>query len=304
MKFPVLFLVGPTAIGKSSLAIELAMKYDAEIISADSRQIYINMVIGTAQPNNSEMKGISHHFVSELKPDEPFSAGEFQKQANDRIKNIILKGKNVIVAGGSGLYISALRDGMADIPKSDEIRQQLLDRLETEGNEKLFTELEQIDPDASKTMDSTKSQRMIRALEVYYFTGKPISEWHKNQTYQFNYPNLTIGLFAEREILYDRINRRVDMMIDAGLVDEVNELLSLGYDRTCNALKTVGYDEIFDYFEGKYSLNEAIEKIKQHTRNYAKRQLTWFRNDTRIQWLDISDMKFEEKSETLWKRSR
>ena len=286
------------------MAIELASKYDAEIISADSRQIYKNMTIGTAQPDNEEMKGIHHHFISELNPDENFSAGEFQKQANDRIKNIILKGKNIIVVGGSGLYISALRDGIADIPKSDEIRQQLLDRLETEGNEKLFNELEKIDPDASKTMDSTKSQRLIRALEVYYFTGKPISEWHKSQTYQFNYPNLTIGLFAERDLLYDRINRRVDLMINQGLVDEVNHLLSLGYDRTCNALKTVGYDEIFDFLEGQYSLDEAIDKIKQHTRNYAKRQLTWFRHDAKIQWLDISDEKYQEKAETLWKRSR
>ena len=286
------------------MAIELASKYDAEIISADSRQIYKNMTIGTAQPDNEEMKGIHHHFISELNPDENFSAGEFQKQANDRIKNIILKGKNIIVVGGSGLYISALRDGIADIPKSDEIRQQLLDRLETEGNEKLFNELEKIDPDASKTMDSTKSQRLIRALEVYYFTGKPISEWHKSQTYQFNYPNLTIGLFAERDLLYDRINRRVDLMINQGLVDEVNHLLSLGYGRTCNALKTVGYDEIFDFLEGQYSLDEAIDKIKQHTRNYAKRQLTWFRHDAKIQWLDISDEKYQEKAETLWKRSR
>lgn len=303
-KLPVLFLVGPTASGKTDLSIRLAEANNAEIISADSRQIYKFMTIGTAKPSELELQKIPHHFIDELNPDEEFSAGDFQKQAYERIRNILLKNKNVIVVGGSGLYISALRDGIADIPKDDEVRQKLIERMENEGNEKLFDELKSIDEKASSTMDATKSQRLIRALEVFYLTGKPISEWQREQTYQFQFPNLTIGLNAERELLYERINLRVDQMMKNGLSDEVQHLLSMGFDRSYNALKTVGYDEIFDYFEGLISLQEAVEKIKQHSRNYAKRQLTWFRRDEKIKWVEgLSENLFSEV-EKIWHQAK
>lgn len=301
MKLPILFIVGPTASGKTKLSIELAKKCDAEIISADSRQIYKFMTIGTAKPSENEMSGIPHHFIDELNPDRNFSAGDFQKQAYDRIKNILSHNKNAIITGGSGLYISALRDGIADIPKDDETRDKIIKRLEIEGSKKLFEELKSVDAKAAETMDETKTQRLVRALEVFHFTGRPISEWQSDESYQFDFPNLTIGLNCDREILYDRINRRVDQMIADGLENEVLNLKSLGYNRKMNALRTVGYDEMFDYMEYQISKPQMVEKIKQHSRNYAKRQLTWFRKDPKITWLDSLDENLIEQAEKMWK---
>ncbi len=301
MKIPILFIVGPTASGKTKLSIELSKKFNAEIISADSRQIYKFMTIGTAKPTENEMSGIPHHFIDELKPDQNFSAGDFQKQAYERIKSILSHNKNVIITGGSGLYISALRDGIADIPKDDETRDRIIKRLEAEGSEKLFEELKSVDAKAAETMDETKTQRLVRALEVFHFTGRQISEWQSDESYQFNFPNLTIGLNCDREILYDRINRRVDQMIADGLEDEVLNLKSLGYNRKMNALRTVGYDEMFDYMEYQISKIQMVEKIKQHSRNYAKRQLTWFRKDPKIIWLDALQENLIEEAEKMWK---
>lgn len=297
---PVLFLVGPTAVGKTKLAIDLALKYNAEIISADSRQIYKFMSIGTAQPNNDEMKRIKHHFISELLPNQDFNAGQFQQEADKIITHLMQQHKHVIVVGGSGLYISALRDGLSDIPKDDTIRNHLLDRLKQEGNQSLFSELQNIDLPASLTMDATKSQRLIRALEVYYLTGKPISEWQKMPSSPIQFQNLTIGLNLNRDLLYQRINKRVDMMINNGLLDEVKNLIQLGYNRNSNALKTVGYDELFDFLEGNNSFEYAVEKIKQHSRNYAKRQLTWFKRDSKIHWVEVDQPNVLGHLENIW----
>jgi len=300
MKLPILFIVGPTASGKTKLSIELAKKFNAEIISSDSRQIYKFMTIGTAKPSENEMSGIPHHFIDELTPDQSFSAGDFQKQAYERISKIYSQNSNIIITGGSGLYISALRDGIADIPKDDETRDKIIKRLEQEGSAKLFQELKLVDEKAALTMDETKTQRLVRALEVFHFTGRPISEWQSDESYQFNFPNVTIGLNCDRDILYEKINKRVDQMISDGLENEVLNLKSMGYNRKMNALRTVGYDEMFDYMEYQISKTEMLEKIKQHSRNYAKRQLTWFRKDPKINWLDSLHENLTDEAEKIW----
>jgi len=301
MEIPVLFVVGPTASGKSALALELAERTNGEIVSCDSRQIYRHMPIGTAAPTNSELERIRHHFVAELEPDQPFSAFDFFIEGRKRIAEIRKRDKPVIVAGGSGLYFSALKNGISDIPADTEIRNKLLIRLENEGNEKLFDELKEIDPQAAASRDSTKTQRVIRALEVWYASGKTMTWWQEHDKPEpFPFPYLCAGLAPDREDLYKRINTRVLDMVGAGLKKEVQTLLEKGFTSQTNALKTVGYEEYFPFFRGEYDENRVIELIQRNTRHYAKRQMTWFKKDSDVVWFNPSEPETSEKVLKFW----
>jgi tRNA dimethylallyltransferase len=283
----VLVVVGPTASGKTLLSQLLAQELNAEIISADSRQIYKYMDIGTAKPSLEERKKVKHYFIDELTPDEEFNAGEFGKRGREILDDIFRRRKVPLVVGGSGLYIQSLIDGFFEGPSRDNrVRHELYERLHREGVEVLLEELRTVDPESASNMLPSNTRRIIRALEVYKLTGIPISQW-KKQKIEINFVPLVVGLQWERAVLYERINRRVDWMIQQGLVDEVKNLRERGYDSNLNALQTVGYKEVFEYLDGKISFEQMIEHIKQNSRRYAKRQLTWFRADKRIHWFKL-----------------
>ncbi|MBN2425275.1 MAG: tRNA (adenosine(37)-N6)-dimethylallyltransferase MiaA [Calditrichaceae bacterium] len=290
MKKQVLFIVGPTASGKTNLSLQIAEKYPVELISADSRQIYRFMDIGTAKPEKSILERFRHHFVNIFNPDEYYSAGRFGKEARHVIDEIFKKNRNPLVAGGSGFYIKALIDGIFDEDiKDEEIRDFLNHRLEKEGLPVLFNELAEKDTEYASRISANDTQRILRSLEVIYLTGKPFSAWHRQKTEAFPYKPVIIGLDVERKVLYERINRRVDDMIHKGLVDEAQAILDKGYSLKNNALNTVGYKEVIAYLNGEISMEEMIELIKRNTRRYAKRQMTWFRADKRILWRKADD---------------
>jgi tRNA dimethylallyltransferase len=281
---PVIVIVGPTAIGKTALSLQLAHAYNAEIISADSRQIYKYMNIGTAKPTIQEMDGIPHHFIDILEPGSDFSSGSFGKQARNKIIHLREKGKNIIVVGGSGLYIKALLFGMISFDKKDEnIRAELLNRLKQEGLPKLYAELKELDPELAKRFSVKDTQRILRGLEVFLISGKKLSELQKEEEIPAPFNFVQFGLDMDRAKLYERINMRVDVMLEDGLVDEVKTLLAKGFDKT-NALNAVGYKEVIDYLSGECNFDRMSELIKQNTRRFAKRQLTWFRKDKTINW--------------------
>jgi tRNA dimethylallyltransferase len=286
----VLAIVGPTSSGKTALSIILAEKLSGEIISADSRQIYRYLDIGTAKPTPVELKRSTHHFISILNPDQYYNAGEYGQQARAKIEELLKQSKQPILVGGSGLYVRAVIDGFFDGPgRNSEIREQLESEAHTLGAEILFDRLKEIDPISAAKMDATKVRRVIRALEVYYTVGKPISDLHSVQEIKIPFKAVQFGLEWERKALYHRIEQRVDAMIENGLVEEVHGLLNKGYSRDTNALNTVGYKEAFDYIDGKITKDEMVRLIKQNTRHFAKRQLTWFRADKRIKWIPVND---------------
>lgn len=274
---PFLILAGPTAVGKTDLSIAMAEQLQAEIVSADSRQIYRQMTIGTAKPSPEMLARVRHHFVDELDLEEPFSAGHFAFAAWERIADILARGRIPLVVGGSTLYLYALQFGLAEIPDVDPaIRRWLNERLQSEGPEALYTELQRVDPQAAARLDSTKTQRVIRALEVYHGTGRPLTSYyrqHRPSPYTFR----TIVLYRERSQLYDRINRRVDQMLAAGLVEEVKAILEAGYSPDLEVLRTIGYQEVIAYLQGACDWETMRQWIQRNTRRYAKRQLTWFR---------------------------
>ncbi|GIV62370.1 MAG: tRNA dimethylallyltransferase [Rhodothermaceae bacterium] len=273
----VIFLVGPTAVGKTNLSITIAERLGAEIISCDSRQVYRGLNIGTAKPTLEERRGIPHHFIDELNLEEPFSAGRFAIAARQRIQSILERNRLPIIVGGSTLYVHALMYGLPELPEGNpEIRAKLEQRLYDEGQVALYRELERVDPDFAKTLDPTKTQRLIRGLEVYYLTGRPLSSITTQEDgIPFRYRLYVLQ--RDRSDLYDRINQRVDEMIDAGLIEEVRSLLIRGYDESINALNTIGYKEVFAYLRGEVTFAQMIYLIKRNTRRYAKRQITWFR---------------------------
>ncbi len=284
----VLILVGPTASGKTAISLALAKELDGEIVSADSRQLYKYLTIGTAKPTEEELNSVKHHFIDILTPYQEYNASEFSKQARLVIDDILHRGKTPIVVGGSGLYIQALVDGFFDGPEADsEIRNKLESRLQSEGAEKLLEELRVVDPISAGKMLPSTWKRIIRALEVYYVTGVPISTLQEKNI-GANFSSCFAGLHWERQLLYDRINLRVDKMIVAGLLDEIKMLKTLGYTISMNALNSVGYKESFEYLEGKITFERMRELIKQNSRRYAKRQLTWFRADDRIRWFELT----------------
>lgn len=285
----VLAIVGPTASGKTPLGCLLAGQLSGEIVSADSRQVYKHLDIGTAKPSREQLRQVKHHFIDILEPTEEYSAGQYGKEALSTVKRILQQGRLPILVGGSGLYVKAVIDGLFEGPGKDpEVRFQLEERLKEKGAEALLEQLRKVDPQSAAVMSSSKPRRILRALEVYYTTGTPLSKFHAEQQRQDDVEFVQFGLDWERKELYTRIDERVDRMLQDGFIEEVRELRNRGYDSSLNALNTVGYKELFAYLEGKLPLDEAVALIKRNTRRFAKRQLTWFRADTRIQWIAMS----------------
>jgi tRNA dimethylallyltransferase len=275
-------VLGPTAVGKSECCIQLAQHFRTDIISADSRQFYQGMGIGTAQPTPEQRRAITHHFVDFLPIQATYSAGQFEKDALTKLSYLFQNHSHVILTGGSGLYLKAVCQGLAEVPFVDtSIRKQLINQLQQIGLAKLVKELAIKDPAYYAQVDLHNPQRVIRALEVCIATGQPYSSFQAPPATPRPFKTIQIGLWRERAELYQRINRRVDEMIEQGLVQEATALYPY---RQYNALQTVGYQEVFNYLAGRYDLEEAIRLIKRNTRRYAKRQLTWFRADPTIFW--------------------
>jgi tRNA dimethylallyltransferase len=282
-------ILGPTASGKTALAIKLARHLATEIISADSRQFYKELTIGTAKPSAEELQAVKHYFINTHSIQQDYDAAIFGDEAFALILRLFEKYNSLIVCGGSGLYIKALLEGFDDIPEvPDEIRDELADRYARQGLGWLQAALKQTDPETFFTLDAQNPQRLLRALEVKLATGKSIREFQKNQKRQVPFRVIKLGLDVEREELYKRIDKRMDGMIEAGLFSEAEKLFPF---RTKNALQTVGYQEIFDFMEGKYDQPEAVRLLKRNSRRYAKRQLTWFRRDAEINWVSPDDWK-------------
>lgn len=277
-------IVGPTAIGKTALSIKLARAFDTEILSADSRQFFREMSIGTAAPSKKELTAATHHFIHHKSIEEDYSVGDFEKEALAKTEELFRKHKLLILVGGSGLYVKSLLEGLDDFPEVDPgIRMKLNEQFEESGLEALKKQLQSLDPEYFKKMDSDNPHRVIRALEICLGTGKAFSSFLNRPKTQRPFKSISIGLTAPREEIYERINLRVDIMMDEGLLEEAQHLYS---KRSLNALNTVGYKELFSFFEGRLNLEEAVEEIKKNTRRFAKRQLTWFRKDKNIKWFD------------------
>lgn len=279
---------GPTGSGKSALAVEIAKHFHAPIISTDSRQMYRGMAIGTAQPTAEELAAVKHYFIADREPEDDFNCGRYEVEALALLDSLFEENRYVVAVGGSGLYIQALCSGMDALPEADdELRNSLKQRLESEGLEVLFSELQQLDPAYAEVVDRCNPSRVMRALEVCISSGKPYSEQRSGTAIERPFHIIKIATDMPRDILYDRINRRVDMMVEDGLIDEAKAMYP---KRHLNALQTVGYREIFDHFDGKCSLEEAIELVKRNSRRYAKRQMTWFRRDSEFRWFAPSDL--------------
>ena len=293
----VVVILGPTCVGKSQVSLKLADILNGEIVSFDSRQIYRYMDIGTAKPTKEERERIPHHFIDRISPDERFTAADYGRESKQAIRQIVKRNKQPIVVGGSGLYLRALTEGFFKGPKADErIRRKLMREAQEFGEPHLFRRLTTVDPEAAGRIHPHDLVRIVRALEVHEITGKPISLLQRQGDYEpFPMPFVRIGLNIEREELYQRIERRVEDMISGGLVEEVEMLKERGFSPKLKALKTVGYQELFAYLEGEVDLETAVENIKLNTRHYAKRQLTWFRHDRGIVWLDAQDPGLVEK---------
>ncbi len=277
-------VVGATAIGKTSLAIKLAKAFNTEIISADSRQFFKEMSIGTAVPSKEELDAVPHHFIQNKSIFEDYSVGDFERDSLALLKILFEKNTVVVMVGGSGLYVDAVIKGLDNFPEvPSKIRDQLNFELAEKGIETLQRELKNIDPEYFKKVDIQNPHRLVRALEIHRATGRPYSSFLRKENPERDFNTIFIGLTAERELIYNRINLRVDIMMADGLLDEAKSLLSF---RDKNALQTVGYRELFEYFDGKISLEEAISEIKKNTRRFAKRQNTWFKKNEAINWFD------------------
>lgn len=275
-------VVGPTGSGKSALAVKLAQHYNAPVISTDSRQLYRGLAIGTAQPTAEELAAAKHYFIADREVEDDFNCGKYEVEALELLDRLFTESEYVVAVGGSGLYVQALCDGMDNLPEADPaLRDELKGRLESEGLEALAAELRQLDPAYAEVVDIQNPARVMRALEVCRMTGRPYSEQRCGERAERPFNIVKVGTDMPRDILYDRINRRVDMMVADGLVEEARAMYP---KRALNSLQTVGYREMFDYFDGVCSLDEAIELIKRNSRRYAKRQLTWFRRDESIGW--------------------
>ncbi|MGB7787067.1 MAG: tRNA (adenosine(37)-N6)-dimethylallyltransferase MiaA [Salinimicrobium sp.] len=277
-------IVGPTAIGKTSLSLALAEHFSTEIISADSRQFFKEMSIGTAAPTREELAVAPHHFIHHKSIEEDYSVGDFEREALERLEQLFQKHEQVVMVGGSGLYVDAVTKGLDKFPEVDaSVREQLNNDLQEKGIADLQQRLQQLDPEYYSEVDLQNPHRLIRALEICIGTGKPYSYFRKNKTTKRPFRSLQIGLTADRETVYDRINRRVDIMMEEGLLEEAKRLYS---KKDLNALNTVGYKEIFRYLDGEWSLEHAVAEIKKNSRRFAKRQFTWFRKNEEISWFD------------------
>lgn len=284
-KIPLVVVAGPTASGKTGLAIEIAKRFDGEVVSADSMQIYKYMDIGTAKPTAEERAMCPHYLIDFVEPDEEFSVADYTRLAHEKIADIYKRGKLPVMCGGTGLYINSVVNDVefGEMESDQKLRSELEEIGRAEGGEKLIEILEKFDPVSAKRLHPNNMRRVIRAIEFYKLTGVPISE-HQEMTKQIEsrYDPVMFCIDHDRDILYDRINKRVDIMIRDGLLDEVKRIMDMGYTKELNSMKGIGYKEIMDYFNGECTLEEAVENVKQGSRRYAKRQLTWFRRDERI----------------------
>ena len=288
MKTRLLCLLGPTAVGKTEIAIQLAQRLDAEIVSVDSRQIYRQMDIGTAKPTFEEQEAARHHLINCVDISEPFSVADYQSLADEVICDIQNRGKQVLLVGGAGLYFRAIVDGLFEGPGADpSLRNRLEQEAAQHGVDVLHERLRACDPESAERIHPNNVIRVIRALEVYELAGTPMSElqqqWHPEKQ---RYPFIAFCLTMPRALLYQRIEQRVDVMLANGLIAEVESLLAAGYARDTLALQSFGYRELIAYLDGECTYLEAVQQLKQNTRRFAKRQLTWFRKDTRVEWID------------------
>jgi tRNA dimethylallyltransferase len=292
-KTKLVIVSGPTASGKTSLAVELALAFNGEIISADSMQVYRLMDIGTAKPTLEERMGVAHHLIDVALPDEEYTAARFKVEAASKIREIADRGRNVIIAGGTGLYIKALTQGLFDGPEADwELRRELLAIAADKGKDALHEMLKKIDPEGAGLIHPNNLNRVIRAIEVFELAGKPISGLQKEHSFSDSpYECLKIGLDVERKALFEAIDRRVDKMVSAGLLEETRALAGMGYGYDLKPMCGLGYKEMSGFLNGEYPLEEAVRLIKRNTRHYAKRQLTWFRKDPDIKWFNPSEIK-------------
>ena len=287
-KIPLIILTGPTAVGKTDLSIKLSKSLNAEIISADSMQIYKYMDIGSAKVTKEEMDGVVHYMIDEVTPDVPFSVSEFQMRSEKYIEEINKKGKNVLITGGTGLYLNSLIYNM-DFAKSNannEIREKLEQELEENGIDYMHEKLRGLDKEAANRIHKNNTKRVIRAIEVC-MSGQKMNDFSKDLRYNEKYKPIIIVLNRDREVLYQRINKRVDIMLENGLLDEVKELLKMGYTKDMISMQGIGYKEMIKYLDGEYTYDEAIEIIKRDSRRYAKRQLTWFKRYQDAKWFDL-----------------
>ena len=278
-------IIGATAIGKTALSIKLAKHFNTDIISSDSRQFFKEMYIGTAVPSTEELAAAPHHFIQNISILDHYSVGQFEKDALKKLDELFLKNNVVVMVGGSGLYTNAILEGFDDFPEvAPEIRKKLNKQIENGELKMLQNQLKDLDPESYQTIEIENPHRLIRALEICIGTGKPYSSFKSKNKVKRNFIPIKIGLTADREIMYNRINQRVDLMLQEGLLEEAKTLYP---HKELNALQTVGYRELFDYFDEKYSLEFAIEEIKKNTRRFAKRQVTWNKKDESIYWFDF-----------------
>ena len=303
MKTKILAVVGPTASGKTGLSIALAKKYNGEVISADSMQIYKGMHIATAKPTKEEMDGVKHHMIDFLEPDISYSVGQYVLDARNAINSVISRGNLPILCGGTGLYVDSLLNGIDFVENSSDknIREELTTLANEKGAEYLLSVLSEFDPDSADRLGKEINiKRIVRAIEFYKVTGKTITEQNEESKQGgSDYDSLIIGLTAaDRQYIYDRINRRVDIMLEQGLLDEAQNVLNSSLSETSS--KAIGYKQLSPYFSGEQSLNECIERLKTETRRYAKRQLTWFRRNDNIHWINIDELKsLDEQTEEV-----
>ena len=287
----IICVVGPTASGKTALAVALAKAYDGEVVSCDSMQIYKHMDIGTAKPTQAEMDGVRHHMIDICEPDEPFSAGKYVQMADACVQDILARGKTAIIAGGTGLYVDSLIAGrdFAPVPSTGK-REALEARMRALGGEAMLRELQAVDPEAAARLHPADEKRIVRALEIYEETGRTITQ-HDRETRAVppRYEPCWLGLdYFDRAVLYSRVDRRVDRMLEDGLLDEIRALLARGVSPAATAMQAIGYKEFFGFLDGSCTLAQAAALCKQRSRNYAKRQLTWFRRNERLRWLRMT----------------
>ncbi len=298
MKKPLIVITGPTASGKTSLAVALAKKINGEIISGDSMQVYKKMDIGTAKVTEEEKQGIAHYMIDEFEPDQECSVALFQKKVKGYIEAIYSRGKIPMIVGGTGFYIRAITHDIAfeEMATDTSIRDELMALARTRGVDYLHQKLEEVDPLSAQNIHKNNIQRVVRALEYYRQTGKPISSHNeKEKSRETPYNLVFFGLNMDRELLYSRVDERVDQMIQEGLLDEVKKLYDKGYSKDLPSMRGIGYKEFFPYFENENSLETSIETLKQNTRHYAKRQLTWLRNQVSPIWIDVDQYDFNRE---------
>lgn len=296
MKKPVVIIVGPTAVGKTELSVDIASRIDGEIISADSMQIYKFMNIGSAKPTEDEKKGIAHYLIDEVDPSKPFSVSDYRNIAKSYIKGISDRDKIPVITGGTGLYVHSIIFDMdfAAQPSNDSFRKDLEMEAQKYGNTYIHAKLKAIDSALAERIHPNNTKKMIRALEVFYQTGEIIKDFEESFVENHDYNYILVGLTREREELYDRINKRVDMIMEAGLLQELKDLLASGLTYDNISMKGIGYKELIGFLNGEYDLDHAVWLIKRNTRRYAKRQLTWFKRYKNIYWKNLSEYTLKE----------